>query len=430
MGGIFVVFILSVIFSPVIYWTKRRFDLKEKQLTSGSDGPSQAQLEAVQDENRLLKERIENLESIVCDVDYELNLRLARLGTRPLLSAGDGEVAGPAPDGETSRDTSGAEASDEDGPAGATAGQPAGQHGPTGQDIGPTLTAFGRQGEQRARNAFAPGAQLAMGDVVGNRYRVERLLGRGGMGAVYLAHDEVLADLVALKIVSPAWAHDPHEMAKRFRQEASAARKVSSPNVIRIHDLGEAEGGLLYISMEYFSGKTLAEILSARGTIDTSEGRDILQQICDGLTAAHDVGVIHRDLKPQNVLVGERSAVKLIDFGLAKASSMAGLTTTGMLLGTPHYMSPEQIRGREVDARSDIYSLGALIYHALLGRPPFDGDTPIAVTFAHLSEEPTAPKALRKSLSNELNDAILAALAKAPHDRPQSVKELRVALDR
>ena len=181
--------------------------------------------------------------------------------------------------------------------------------------------------------------------------------------------------------------------------------------------------------MEYFVGKTLAEILSARGTLDNDDGHDILAQICDGLAAAHKVGVIHRDLKPHNVLVGERNAVKLIDFGLAKASSMAS-PATGLLLGTPHYMSPEQIRSREVDARSDIYSLGALTYHAVTGRPPFEGDTPIAVTFAHLSEEPTPPRLLRKNISPELEEAILAALSKSPRDRPQSVAEFRSAIPR
>jgi serine/threonine-protein kinase len=274
----------------------------------------------------------------------------------------------------------------------------------------------------------AASAELDVGSVLENRYRVVRLLGRGGMGAVYLADDEVLGEQVALKVISAALDHQPAEMIERFRREASAARKVSSPNVIRIHDLGQTRSGLLYISMEYFPGKTLARLLDLRGTLGELEIRDVIGQICAGLGAAHAAAVIHRDLKPQNVLVGERSAVKLIDFGLAKVSSLHGMTASGLILGTPQYMSPEQIKGLEVDARSDIYSLGALTYHAVAGRPPFSGATPIAVGFAHLTEPPRPPRELRPDLSPRLNGAILAALEKNPADRPQTVGEFQAAI--
>ena len=157
-------------------------------------------------------------------------------------------------------------------------------------------------------------------------------------------------------------------MIARFRREAAAARKVSSPSVIRIHDLGEARPGLLYLSMEYFAGRTLAELIAQRGVVPLKDVQDILTQIATGLEAAHSAGVIHRDLKPSNVLVGERGAVKLIDFGLATTRCGDGLTATGAILGTPHYMAPEQVRGKPVDARTDIYALGALAYH-LVTRP-------------------------------------------------------------
>ena len=264
--------------------------------------------------------------------------------------------------------------------------------------------------------------------MLANRYRVQRLLGKGGMGAVYLAHDEVLGDLVALKVISSAWASDEAAMIERFKRECAAARKVSSPHVIRIHDLGEARPGLLYLSMEYVQGRTLAELITSRGLVPISDCIDILGQICAGLTAAHDSGVIHRDLKPSNVLVGERNAVKIIDFGLAKATAADGLTATGMLMGTPYYMSPEQVRGRRVDAASDVYSLGALAYHLVTGRPPFAGENAIAVGFAHLSEMPPPPRQIRGDVPVELDAAIMRALAKEPGDRPRSPAELRVAM--
>ncbi|MCW5808427.1 MAG: serine/threonine protein kinase, partial [Deltaproteobacteria bacterium] len=263
---------------------------------------------------------------------------------------------------------------------------------------------------------------LEPGQVIAQRYRVQRLLGKGGMGAVYLADDEVLGELVALKVISSAFAADEASMVARFRREAAAARKVSSPNVIRIHDLGEARPGLLYLSMEYFAGRTLAEVIAQRGVVPLKDAQDMLGQISTGLEAAHVAGVIHRDLKPSNVLVGERGAIKIIDFGLATTAMAEGLTATGAILGSPHYMAPEQVRGKGIDARSDVYALGALAYHLVCGRPPFTGDNPIAIGFAHLSETPPAPRVLRKDIPEKLEGAILAALAKSPDDRPASAK--------
>jgi serine/threonine-protein kinase len=191
--------------------------------------------------------------------------------------------------------------------------------------------------------------------------------------------------------------------------------------VIRIHDLGEARPGLLYLSMEYFAGRTLSELIAQRGIVPIKDVQDILQQIGSGLEAAHQAGVIHRDLKPSNVLVGERGAVKII-FGLATTGRGDGLTATGAILGTPHYMAPEQVRGKAVDARTDIYALGALAYHLVTGRPPFAGDNAIAIGFAHLSESPVPPRQLRKDCPAGLEAAILAALAKAPDERPPSAR--------
>jgi eukaryotic-like serine/threonine-protein kinase len=426
--------IISVLmfFGLPIYWIKRRYDLREREKQGEIEGPERKELEALRQERKLLSERIENLESIVCSVDYELNTRLAKLaGDQHRLESGIGAGAVPA-------------GADERGPSGQ---RPAERPDSGAQVIpltpaptGPSLSASGggarvestaldlRRAAARRPAAEQATDELQIGQMLDNRYRIDRLIGRGGMGAVYLAHDEVLDELVALKVVASAQSHDPAESADRFRREASAARRIMSPNVIRIHDLGQTRGGLLYISMEHFAARTMADIMQTRGPLPLAELRDILGQVCDGLGAAHEAGVIHRDLKPQNILVGERRAVKIIDFGLAKSTFLRGMTATGLIMGTPHYMSPEQVKGEDVDAASDIYALGALTFHAATGQPPFDGNTPIAIGFAHLSQAPRDPRLLRPDLPQELGDVILAALAKAPRERPRSAAEFKRAL--
>jgi serine/threonine-protein kinase len=373
---------------PSIVYIRSRHKLEEKRLAlqEKTGGPAPDETKQLVEENKLLRERVENLESIVCSVDFELNQKLAKLT-----------------DGQRSMMQLPTQAA----PASQPASQPA---------LDRTATAVPSAKPVPASTVLDPGQVLAQ------RYRVQRLLGKGGMGAVYLADDEVLGELVALKVISSAFASDEAAMIARFRREAAAARKVSAPTVIRIHDLGEARPGLLYLSMEYFAGRTLAEVIAQRGMVPMKDVQDILGQIANGLECAHQAGVIHRDLKPSNVLVGERGAVKIIDFGLATTVAGDGLTATGAILGTPLYMAPEQVRGKPVDARTDIYSLGALAYHLVCGRPPFAGDNAIAIGFAHLSEAPTAPIILRKDCPEKLSAAIVAALAKDPSERPASAK--------
>jgi serine/threonine protein kinase len=171
-----------------------------------------------------------------------------------------------------------------------------------------------------------------------------------------------------------------------------------------------------------FAGRTLAEVISQRGIVPIKDVQDMLAQIVTGLEAAHAAGVVHRDLKPSNVLVGERGAIKIIDFGLATTGMAEGLTATGAILGTPHYMAPEQVRGKTVDARTDIYALGALTYHLVCGRPPFSGDNAIAIGFAHLSEPVVAPITMRRDCPPNLSGAIVWALSKSPDDRPSSAR--------
>jgi predicted Ser/Thr protein kinase len=383
--------VMSLGMAPAII--KIRSDAKHKarklELESG-DGGGKA-TKRLLDENKLLRERIENLESIVSSVDYEINQKMIKLldeqRSRALPPAANAPTAPVTPGGT-----------------------------PIGLDATMTLAPRDDVKPQQV------GTSLEAGQMLAGRYRVQRLLGKGGMGAVYLADDEVLHELVALKVISSAFASDEAAMIARFRREATSARKVSSPQVIRIHDLGEARPGLLYLSMEYFAGRTLTDLIAQRGIVPLKDVEDILHQICLGLEAAHEAGVIHRDLKPSNVLIGERGAVKLIDFGLATTLVGDNLTATGAILGTPHYMAPEQVRGKPVDARSDIYALGALAYHLVTGRPPFAGENAIAIGFAHISETPESPRVLRKDCPPKLEAAILAALAKNPADRPASAK--------
>jgi predicted Ser/Thr protein kinase len=396
MGGFEgIIFWLGVFgVAPALAYVKHRARLAERKLElEAKTGVGGDDAKKLIEDNKILRERVENLEAIVCSVDHDLNLKVAKLvdEQRAQLPAAPFSPPVVTP------------------PVVATPANPA---------LDQTATLPPRS----AAPVAAQPSSIEAGQVLAGRYRIQRLLGKGGMGAVYLADDEVLHELVALKVISSAFSSDEAALVARFRREASAARKVSSPSVIRIHDLGEARAGLLYLSMEYFAGRTLTELIAQRGVVPMKDVQDILQQICNGLEAAHQAGVIHRDLKPGNVLVGERGAVKLIDFGLATTLVGDNLTATGAILGTPHYMAPEQVRGKPVDARSDVYSLGALAYHLVTGRPPFSGDNAIAVGFAHLSETPDAPRVLRRDCPAALDAAIMAALAKNPADRPASAK--------
>jgi serine/threonine-protein kinase len=353
------------------------FRFKTKQLTAGQSREDPKQLEKEREERRQLEARVQNLESIVCSVDLELNARLNRvLAAQSSVGA---LPAAPGPKGEL--------------PA------------PRG-----SLLAMGLQ----------PGQKIA------ERYTIERELGRGGMGAVYLAADEKLGERVALKIINASMAIDPGA-ADRFRREVAAARKVTHPNIIRIHDLVE-DNGMLLLSMEQVQGETLATLLGRAGALRLDEGRHIVGQICDGVAAAHAAGVVHRDLKPSNVLIDGEKRVKVIDFGLAKTTFLAGLTATGLIVGTPEYMAPEQVRGHATDARADVYALGALAYHVFVGRPPFAGETPIAIGFAHVTEPPRPPRQLRPELPEALEHAILKALEKEPIKRFSDAGELKRAL--
>jgi beta-lactam-binding protein with PASTA domain/predicted Ser/Thr protein kinase len=260
------------------------------------------------------------------------------------------------------------------------------------------------------------------------RYRIERKLGAGGMANVYLAEDQELGRRVAIKILNDRHANDDQFVA-RFRQEAKNAAALSQhPNIVAIFDRGEAEG-TYYIAMEYLEGRTLKELIVSRGPAPPNVAIEYTRQILSALRFAHRHGIVHRDIKPHNVLVDSEGRVKVTDFGIARAGT-SQMTEAGSIVGTAQYLSPEQARGGDVDPRSDLYSLGIVLYELLTGETPFDGDTPVEIAMKHLSTAPRPPSALRPELPPELDKVVLRALAKDPEDRYQSAEEMEADLER
>jgi serine/threonine protein kinase len=272
-------------------------------------------------------------------------------------------------------------------------------------------------------------AKVGVGSVVAGRYDIRAQLGRGGMGVVYQAHDRLLDETVAIKVLRPEVAHDP-EISRRFQSEIKLARRVSHKNVCRIHEYGE-DRGLRYISMEYLEGVDLRQILREQQTgLPLNEAFAVCLQAADGLQAIHDVGVIHRDLKTPNIMRDARGQVRLMDFGIAKEGGAAATsaTATGLVMGTPEYMSPEQARGEKIDFRTDIYALGILIFEVFTGRVPFKAETPLATILKHLQDPPPLDEPGAASLPEPVKHIIAKALAKHPQDRFQTVEELSAAL--
>ena len=259
-----------------------------------------------------------------------------------------------------------------------------------------------------------------IGRVFDNRYEISSKLGTGGMAEVYLAHDRHLGRDVALKVLLSKYATDP-EFIERFRREASAAAGLNHPNIVQIYDRGEAEG-TYYISMEYLSGRPLKEIIQRYAPLRADHIVSIGTQILEALRFAHRKDVIHRDIKPQNIIVDDEGRVKVTDFGIARAGNATTLTQTGSILGTAHYLSPEQAQGEPSVAASDLYSLGIVLYEMATGRLPFNGDNPVAIAMQHVHEPPPPPSELAAGLPEGLENIILRALAKSPGDRYASAQ--------
>jgi predicted Ser/Thr protein kinase len=284
--------------------------------------------------------------------------------------------------------------------------------------------ATGATGTATPTPASAPGGAITLdlspGRIFHNRYEIAGLLGRGGMGVVYRARDRALDEVVAIKFLRPDFAEDPR-MAERFRSEIKLARKVRHRNVCAIHDYGE-EQGLLFISMELIEGTDLKHVLRERGPLPSAEAFDAAIQIADGLSAVHDAGIIHRDLKTSNVVLDTKGTVRLMDFGIAKrhGGESKTLTATGDIVGTPEYMSPEQGQGHKIDFRSDVYALGIVVYELFTGRVPFKGDTPISTILKHIQESPSLTGPGAPDLPPALVPVLRRALAKQPAGRHPS----------
>jgi serine/threonine-protein kinase len=267
--------------------------------------------------------------------------------------------------------------------------------------------------------------------VLNGRYELHRRLARGGMADVYLARDQLLDRPVAVKVLFPEFATDPSFVA-RFRREAQAAANLTHPNIVSVYDWGE-EGETYFIVMEYVEGRSLAEIIRTEGPLHPQRAADIAADIAAALGFAHRNGVVHRDIKPGNVLIAPTGQVKVADFGIARATDAAveeNLTQTGAVMGTATYFSPEQAQGLPLDPRSDLYALGVVLYEMVTGRPPYTGDNPVAIAYKHVQEKPAPPRSANGDVPPELEAIILRLLAKDPAHRYPSAEDLRADLRR
>ena len=356
-------FMLALIVSPIWLWIRYKHQLAKEKIKVGSKDP-EAEAKMVR-----LVERLENLETLMCRLDTEINSQLER-------SLSLGRVV--------------------------------------------TATSAGAMSQM-------PTTFMNVATALEGRYQILKELGRGGMGIVFQAYDKDLKEQVAIKILSPLLSNDA-EALERMKREVSSARRITHPNVIRIHDISEISG-LHFVSMEFFGGNNLREHIKQSGGLSLMEAHNIGMQICEGLAAAHSQGIVHRDLKSQNIIINASNQIKIIDFGLASTQHMLGLTATGLIMGTPEYMAPEQVAGKKVDERADIYSLGIILYELFTGRVPFTGDSAISIGFQQMKDPPTEPCKINPQVPSEIESVILKALQKDPLMRFRNVMELKEQLE-
>ena len=263
-----------------------------------------------------------------------------------------------------------------------------------------------------------------IGKIIGNRYEVLEEVGLGGMATVFKAKDHVLNRLVAVKVLKDEFTTD-NEFVKRFNTEAQAAASLSHPNIVSIYDVGhEEENNLYYIVMELVQGKTLKEIINAEGVLSWKWSLNIAMQIASALELAHKNGIIHRDIKPHNIIITEDGIAKVTDFGIAKAVSNSTITAFGTTIGSVHYFSPEQAKGGITDAKSDLYSLGVVMYEMLTGKVPFDADTPVSVALKHMQEDAREPIDINNEIPSAVNKIVVKAMQKDPINRYNSATEM------
>jgi len=283
------------------------------------------------------------------------------------------------------------------------------------------------------------GGKIEKGSVFANRYEIEGIVGKGGMGVVYLARDRQLDEEVALKVLRGEALKDDPSILSRFKTETKLARKITHRNVLRTHDFAESDG-VSYISMEYIEGVTLKDLIKSKGALPLGVGLSVAKQMCMGLEAAHEQGVVHRDIKPQNMLIlPESGDVKIMDFGIARSQTVkdaapaapdSGLTSAGTVMGTPDYMPPEQAQGQPADFRSDIYSLGVVLFETFTGKLPFTGDSIMKIVMGHIQSPPPRPRSINPRIPPDLEALILRCLAKDPSQRPQKVEAILDELSR
>ncbi len=282
-------------------------------------------------------------------------------------------------------------------------------------------------GSSKISAAAAGSDTLDIGAVLAGRYELLKLIGQGGMGAVYKARDKELDRVVALKLIRPELAKNP-EVLRRFKQELILARQVTHKNVIRIFDLGQSDG-IKFITMDFVEGQDLRSLLLEKSKLAPEQAARIMLQICRALEAAHAEGVIHRDLKPQNIMLDASGRILVMDFGIARSAYLPGMTQTGALIGTPEYMSPEQGRGEPLTERSDLFSMGIIFYELLTGKSPYHSDTPLATLWKRMTEKVTPPVVLDPTLPQALSNIVVKALEIEPKNRFASAREMAQQLE-